>query len=104
MAIYGRWGDEITLIKEATVADVLDDWSVRPGDKSKQAKQDRKLAAERVGYGMMWWAQYKDGEKRVLVELAYCKADEGWKEIDEVRETLMGEPRYSEAVRKPVKR
>jgi len=99
--IYARFGDEITLLREASLLDVLKDWGHAKWSKSKKYAEDEKIAAERVGYGMMWWAKFQNGEERIA-ELAYCRADDGWKEIDDTRRKIMGEARYAEACGKPV--
>lgn len=95
--IYGRFGNEITLAREATVADVLKDWGHAKPSKSHKYAEDEKQAAERVGYGMMWW-----GTDERLYELAYCRAEGGWAEIDDARKAIMGAERYAEAFGMPL--
>lgn len=105
MPLYGRFGDEIELTREATIDEVLKDWGVKPTAKSRAAQEERTRAKDRCDYGMMWWGRFKNGtidtEERIF-ELAFCRADGGFAEIDDVRRKLMGETRYHEAVGKPI--
>lgn len=95
--IYGRMGGELVLVREATVEEVLKDWGVKPTAKSAAAQKEIETAKSRVGYGMMWWARWpEDGQER-LCELAFCRADGGWAEIDDARKAIMGEARHAEA-------
>lgn len=102
MAIYGRGGNEIELIREATMAELLREWSCPEKPRSKKQREDHKLASERIGYGMMWIGKDKEDGHESIYELAYCKADGGWAEITDARRKIMGEARYAEAAGIPL--
>lgn len=97
MAIYGRGGDELVLLREATVEEVLKDWGIKPNSRKHDDKLEIQKAKDRVGYGMLWWAKYTADNAETLCELAYCRADNGFAEIDDTRRALMGAARYTEA-------
>jgi hypothetical protein len=71
MAIYGRFGHELTIERMATLADI------KPLTGRKPDKIDRE-SLERGSYVVV---VYKDDGKRDLYHLGYLRADGGWSEI-----------------------
>jgi len=99
--IYSRFGGTVQLIREATLSELLSDWNCPENPRSAKQKKDHAEAKQRIDYGMMWWAKYEDGTERIA-ELAFLRADDGWKEIDSTRKALMGEARYMECCGGPL--
>lgn len=75
MAIYGRFGHELTIERRATIDDI------RPLTGRKPDKTDREHL-ERDAYVIV-----KDkGGKRELYHVGYLRADNGWAEISDAIE------------------
>jgi len=82
--IYGRWGDEVRIVRMGTLEDV------RILDKRKPDAQDRKMV-EQGSYVVVEYMKPgsiagMDNPKHALYHLAYLRADEGLKEIMEAIE------------------
>lgn len=71
MAIYGRFGHELTIERVATLADI------KPLTGRKPDKLDRE-ALSRDSYVIV---VHKDDGMRDLYHLGYLRADGGWPEI-----------------------
>lgn len=69
--IYSRFGGEVTIVRMATIEDV------RSFENRKPDKEDRSRTVE----GMRVIAARWDGTE-FLADVAYLKADGGWREID----------------------
>lgn len=75
MAIYGRFGDEVTIVRVGTLEDV------KALDQRKPDQQDR----DAVKNGSYVVTKHEGGEER-LHHLAFLRADDGIREImDAVR-------------------
>lgn len=75
MAIYGRWGSTVTILRMGTLDDV------KVLDRRKPDKQDK----DAVKNGSYVVVRHEDGEEQ-LHHLAFMRADDGIKEImDAVR-------------------
>lgn len=77
MAIYGRFGVEVKILRRAVLEDV------QKCDRRKPDKQDR----EALNAGSYWIVDFvgtkeRDGKER-LYHLAYLRADGGFSEIDD---------------------
>lgn len=76
MAIYGRLGQEVTIMRKAKLADV------EKLDGRKPDKQDRE--AIKIGS----YVVVQDGDKTRLYHLAFLRADDGAAEITRALEGL----------------
>lgn len=83
MAIFSRFGSELTLVREATAADV------KRLDRRAFDEQDK----SRIAYGMLWVCKLDSGEE-MLADAAHLRADDGIAEINRARKSIMGEERY----------
>ncbi len=77
MAIYGRFGDKVKIVRIGTLEDV------KKLDGRKPDKQDR----EAVKTGSYVVVEQDDGRKR-LYHLAYIRADNGAREVSDVIRTV----------------
>ena len=77
MAIYGRFGDTVTLVRKGTLEDV------QGLDRRKPDKKDR----EAVTAGSYVVVRQDDGKER-LYHQAFLRADDGAQEISKAIEAL----------------
>jgi hypothetical protein len=80
--IYGRFGDEVTIVRRGTLDDV------RQLDKRKPDQADRDNV-ERGGYVVI----RQDNGKEILAHVSYLRADNGWAEISDAIDALEGAQR-----------
>lgn len=84
MSIATRFGEEITLVRRAT----LDDLKTFEGRSRRIDKHDR----ERTSEGWRAIAKYADTGKEILVDAAYVRATGGWTEIEAAFKALAAVP------------
>lgn len=70
--IYGRFGDELTLVRRGTLADVQNLDGRTPDDRDRQ----------NIEHGVYVVARANDNGKEYLYHLAYLRADDGIAEIE----------------------